>query len=260
MTSELPPEVTALSDAYVSGLTDALGDNLLGVYTRGSLALGGFDPEYSDIDLLVVTRNRITDKEFDALRLLHEQIRTRRDRFSQSLEVGYLDAASAHRFQPGEEHVTITSHDPLRWERHDTNWVLDRWQAREHGKALFGPHPHKVFDLVSEEELREATRERVIGWARWADDVPAEDVDWLNERAHQAYVIETMCRGLYALEHPGLPTKAEAVAWASGVLAEPWRTLLERSRDWRMDETIDKKTAEETLGFIRWAASKAEGV
>ena len=57
MSVDLPPEVTPLLDELVSGITDALGDNLVGVYLRGSLALGGFDPATSDVDVLVVTEH-----------------------------------------------------------------------------------------------------------------------------------------------------------------------------------------------------------
>ena len=36
-----------------------LGENLLGIYLHGSLALGGFQPGRSDIDVIVVTAQRI---------------------------------------------------------------------------------------------------------------------------------------------------------------------------------------------------------
>src|SRR5205809_2048336 len=36
-----------------------LGQNLLGIYLHGSLALGGFQPSRSDIDVIVVTVQRI---------------------------------------------------------------------------------------------------------------------------------------------------------------------------------------------------------
>ena len=36
-----------------------LGDNLLGIYLHGSLALGGFQPGRSDIDVIVVTAHRM---------------------------------------------------------------------------------------------------------------------------------------------------------------------------------------------------------
>ena len=50
----LPPDVAALVDALIAGSQEALGDNLVGVYLCGSLALGDFDPEKSDVDALVV--------------------------------------------------------------------------------------------------------------------------------------------------------------------------------------------------------------
>ena len=36
-----------------------LGQNLLGIYLHGSLALGGFQPGRSDIDVIVVTAQRV---------------------------------------------------------------------------------------------------------------------------------------------------------------------------------------------------------
>lgn len=52
---DCPAEVRAQLDALVHGLTACLGENLVGVYLHGSLALGCFNPQRSDLDLLVVT-------------------------------------------------------------------------------------------------------------------------------------------------------------------------------------------------------------
>jgi streptomycin 3"-adenylyltransferase len=43
----------------VEGLYQALGDELLGVYLHGSLAMGCFNPLRSDVDLLAVTANHL---------------------------------------------------------------------------------------------------------------------------------------------------------------------------------------------------------
>lgn len=43
----------------VAGVRQSLGTNLIGIYLHGSLALGCFNPATSDIDLLVVTRQRL---------------------------------------------------------------------------------------------------------------------------------------------------------------------------------------------------------
>ena len=255
---ERPQLVTALIDALIEDLRQALADNLLGVYPRGSLALGDFDPEYSDIDVLVVTRRRASEDEFEALKSMHDRLRELPNRYAAGLEAAYIDSESVRRFVPGQRHPTITSHDPFRWERHDSNWVLDRWQTRESGIAWYGPDPRTVIDEITDAELREAARLRILEWARWSQAVPKEDRAWINERAHQAYVIETMCRALHALSHPGLATKPQAVAWGLETLPEPWLSLLQRSREWRTQEVDDPATAEETLGFVKWAASRLQ--
>jgi hypothetical protein len=255
-TSTLVPEVASLIDALLTSLDEAVGDNLLGVYPRGSLALGAFDPDYSDVDVFVVTERRVSDQEFEALTVMHDCVRALPNRYAPTLEVAYLDREAFRRFTPGERHPTITSHDPFRWERHDSNWVLDRWMTREHGSAWHGPDPKSLIDPITDEELRAALRKRIDEWAHWATDVPEEDREWFHERAHQCYVIETTCRALHGLAHGGLPTKPQAVAWALATLPEPWRELVVRSRDWRMQEDMDEKTAAETAAFVRWAAEE----
>jgi hypothetical protein len=189
---------------------------------------------------------------------MHERLGKLPGRFSEDLEVAYIDEAAMRRFLPGEEHATITSHGPFRWERHDANWLLDRWMTREHGFAWYGPEPASLIDPISDEEVRAATLERTREWGRWADTMSEKDRLWFSERAHQCYVIETMCRALHALAHPGLPTKPQAVTWALSALPDPWRKLVERSREWRMQQDLDDETAQEALAFVRWAAENAQ--
>lgn len=47
---------------------DRLGDNLIGFYLLGSLAHGGFNRRYSDIDVGLVTENGITEPDIAAMR------------------------------------------------------------------------------------------------------------------------------------------------------------------------------------------------
>lgn len=53
-------------EALVHGVSDVLGDDLVGAYLHGSAVLGGFRPE-SDIDIVVVSTRRTTQKEKRAL-------------------------------------------------------------------------------------------------------------------------------------------------------------------------------------------------
>ena len=51
-----------LLDRFVSGSIEALGHNLTGIYLHGSAVMGCFQPGKSDLDLLVVVKEEITDE------------------------------------------------------------------------------------------------------------------------------------------------------------------------------------------------------
>ena len=226
------------------------------MYARGSLALGDFRPGYSDIDLLIVTNTRVSEREFEALREMHDRIGALPDPYAAGLEATYIDAEAARKFEPGQRHPTRTSHDPFRWERHDSNWVIERWIVREHGSALYGPKPRTLIDPIASDEIRAAAAARLNEWALWASAVPEPDRDWFNEIAHQAYVIETTCRGLHTAV-TGVPsTKAAAVGWALENLPEVRRSLIGWSQEHRTDEASDPAKIAEVQAFLQWAAAQ----
>lgn len=252
-----PTEVSALLDALLTGTREALNDNLLGIYLRGSLALGGFDPETSDVDVLVVTHHPVSDSEFAALWDIHAQIGQRDSHYARTLEVSYIDCASLKRFEPGERrHPTVGADWSFRWADHRANWILERWIVREHGVTLAGPDPKTLIDPILPDEIREAARDelraRVSDWSG-RKGVP----DWLRPRYYQAFEVETVCRALYTISRGEIPTKPRAVEWALRELPDPWRTFVERSQDWRADKTEDTSALNELKAFVCWAAEEA---
>ncbi|NLG69554.1 MAG: DUF4111 domain-containing protein [Firmicutes bacterium] len=54
---DCPASVHEAVDGFVTLVRGLAGASLVGVYLHGSLAMGGFHPRHSDLDLLVVTRS-----------------------------------------------------------------------------------------------------------------------------------------------------------------------------------------------------------
>jgi hypothetical protein len=252
-------EVADLLAALLAGMREAFGNNLIGIYLRGSLAMGDFEPGTSDIDFFAVTERRVSDAEFAALADMHAWLDRLPNRYAQQLEGPYIDRAAARRFRPGQRHPTIARGEALAWSEHSYNWVLERWMVRKDGLALLGPDPRALIDSATPDELRTAVRLRLRDWVAWVDQ--PDDPEWLlPRRHHMAYVVETMCRALYTLACGALASKQRAVAWALDTLSEPWRTTVERSRTWHGDtETIDPGIVPEVMRFVRWIASHADG-
>jgi hypothetical protein len=248
----------------VEGVEATLRDNLVGVYLRGSLALGDFNPETSDIDFLAVTRQPLSAAEFDALAQMHARLAEMPNPFSDRLEGSYIDQTALKQFLPHERrHPTIGPDWPFCWGDHRDNWILERWIVREKGILVSRPTPmtpvcpKALISPISPEALKQAVRAELAARLRdWAGG--AASPDWLLPRYYQAFEIETMCRALYTLQHGALPSKPCAVAWALGVLPEPWRDLVSRSQQWRLDKTHDSRTITEVKGFVRWAAGRSE--
>ena len=60
-------EWQALADRFAAGCVDIFGKDLTGVYLHGSLAMGCFNPQKSDIDLMVVTEDASSPRQRRAL-------------------------------------------------------------------------------------------------------------------------------------------------------------------------------------------------
>lgn len=55
-----PDDVRTQVNQFSDTLVQLLGNNLVGIYLHGSLALGGFNPSRSDIDMLIVIREGLS--------------------------------------------------------------------------------------------------------------------------------------------------------------------------------------------------------
>lgn len=251
----VPREVELLLDELVARVTRALKSNLVGVYLRGSIATGGFDPETSDIDFLVVTNGTISKAEYAALERMHTDLRDLDNPFARRLEGSYIDRNSLRMFGPDERrHPSIGTDWEFQWDDHRQNWIIERWVLRERGVVLTGPSPETLIDPISIETLKDAARSEIqVRLEHWAsgDDVPT----WLEPRFYQAFEVTTVCRALYTLKHGTAPSKTEAVAWARETLPEPWASLVRRTERWHADKTLDPSTVPEVQRFVRWAVS-----
>jgi predicted nucleotidyltransferase len=257
MISFLPKPVTEMLRTLLLGIQEAIGDDLVGVYLRGSLAFGDFDPDTSDLDFLSVTKLPVSEEKFAVLNALHTRLSKISNPYAEQLEGAYIDIAALKRFRIGEWYPTIARGEVLRLSEHRTNWVLERWIVREHGITLIGPDPKTLIEPISVDELRAAVSFRLRDWVKWANQF--DDPDWRLPLSHKAYVVETMCRAMYTLVCGDICSKPCAVTWALETFPEPWRSLVEQSRAWRTDTTPPgPKIISEVMRFVHWVASKAE--
>ena len=193
-------------------LRGVLGDELLGVYAGGSLALGGFDLDLSDVDVAAVSAKRVGQATKEAIveELRHESLPcpTRGLEFvlyaepvlrTATTEPGFeLNLNSGARmgfradYEPGDE-------------RH---WfAIDRSILTAHGKPLFGPPARELFAPVPRGPLLE---------------VVAEAVEWHREnQLVGSDAVLNACRSLRFAAEGVWSSKLAAGTWALERHEEP---------------------------------------
>lgn len=221
----LHPEVDAVLEPLRVGLKEILGNDLVGIYIFGSLAAGGFDRE-SDVDLLVATRQDLSDDQFERLKSLHRRIALVDSWCAVQIEVTYIPLAALRRYDPAANvHVTLERGEgqALCRMKHDRDGVVHRHILRQEGISLLGPPPQELVDPVSLEDLRTAMQFFLDGWLAHLHKTPEE----VRSRGYQAYLVLTVCRVLYTLATGAVVSKPAAAEWAKQALDPRWAPLIE---------------------------------
>ena len=250
------PQVNRVVEGLRDRLGDALDDQLVGLYLSGSLALGGFHPPSSDIDVLVATAGVLDEPVVGRLAELHATLKTAGG-FGARLETVYLPVAALRRYDPSDQrrYPIAASGRDLAQHRQSLSWVLDRWVAREHGLTVAGPRPSSLIDPIGPGVLRAAVRGLLLSF--WAAQLQGPAPAWLRPRSDQAFAVLSMCRALYCLEHGLVVSKPAAAAWASRWLQPPWPELVARALSWRSDQLPDRDALDATLGLVADAVARA---
>jgi predicted nucleotidyltransferase len=235
-------------------LTSVLASELVGVYLFGSLALGDFDPRSSDVDVLVVTEDRLPEVAVSELEAMHARLRVEELPLVEELEVSYLPRSAVRRYDPADAHHPSVGNDwPFGVHWHDASWVVNLHVVRECGGGVCGPPPATLIDPVPAHVLRQAVAGVVEDfWARHLSEP-----DWLATRKYQAYAVLTMCRALYTLEHGIAVTKQAAADWARESLGPEWDRLIEQALIWRVDRQSAPGDRTESVRFLRFALERS---
>lgn len=247
------PAIDQTLAALLSSSRTLLGDDLFGMYLSGSLASGGFDPETSDIDFVVVTGAdpRSLQAELGAL---NRRIQAACPPWAAKLEGSFLPRHVFDDFNPAAAMFpTIGMGGWYGLDHKGIEHALQRFTLREHGIALAGPAPKTFIAPVGPEALKAETLDVLHGWWQSQLDDPVR----LQRRGYQAYAVLTLCRMLYTLETGGVASKPAAARWARPRLAEPWQGLIDRALVWRDGDGVDDFTP--TMELIRWMLRTARG-
>jgi hypothetical protein len=202
----LTPEVAVFGDHVSQASARTLGEGLVGVYFVGSVALGGYVPGESDIDIVAVSNTALTDPQRHSVasavvetsaacpaRGVEFTCYRREIAGSRPVGADFEVNANGGPRMPTTVHLDATA-EPAFW------YVLDRAIAHRSGLAINGPPARELFADVPRSTLLDAMSQS-MAWHR------------VHERA-TLYSVLNACRSWRFAGVDVLGSKLEGAVWA----------------------------------------------
>jgi len=214
-------------DRVVDLFKEEISNNLVGVYLHGSLAMGCFNPEKSDIDLLVVAHAKISED-------ISKRIAKRLLKFHESLpnqggvEVSIILETYLKEFiypTPFEFHYS--DYHRTRYES-DENYICGGVEDPDlaahivityhRGIALYGKAVRDVFKPIDNQYYMASILSDIEHVSNGIVETPV-------------YYTLNLCRVLYFLKEGAISSKKEGGEWAIQVLSAEYRQIIQLCLD-----------------------------
>jgi hypothetical protein len=248
-------DVNAVLTQLSAGLTELLGEQLIGLYLTGSLTYGDFDPGSSDIDFLAVLSKELYDEQLNAITTMHTRIGDAIPHWAKRLEGSYITKdLLATKDRPEKARPYINAGE-IHHYRYGNEWMVNLYALQECGVVLIGPEPNDIVPHIDIENVRAASRQDLIDeWLPKLDDPEAFQGAGYDSDHLRAYAVLTLCRILHRAKHDGIASKRVAAKWVKDSYGEPWRSLVEQAENWRHSQTM--ASDQEVKEFIAFTAQE----
>ncbi|MBI5668900.1 MAG: DUF4111 domain-containing protein [Chloroflexi bacterium] len=225
--ADCPDSVKHQVNRFVQAVSRVVGDNLIGVYLHGSLAMGCFNPARSDLDLLFLVQDDLSPATGRDLALLCLELSAQ----PAPLELSFVRRTALFPWQYPTPYVFHFSED---WrERFNHELSSGAWQTwsgeptdpdlaahlmmiRQRGLCLLGePIDSAIPDVPR---------------ADYVDSI-LRDFDWAlaGININPVYAVLNCCRILWYRVEGRVGSKEEAAVWAVSYLPDDLRPLVRQA-------------------------------
>lgn len=244
-----------LLNSFVQQSREILGDNLTGVYLHGSFAMGCFNPKKSDIDLLVVVKEDISNKVKRQYMDMIVEYNGQAPAKGIELSVVMEDVCNHFVYPTTYELHFSTAH--LDWYKTDPEDYIERMKGTDRdlaahftityhrGKTLYGKAIKEVFSEVSKEEYFDSILFDVENAKEEITDNPT-------------YFILNLCRVLAYKEDNLILSKQEGGEWGLTSVPKQYTMLISDAMTEystnsapQFDESLLKEYADYMLNKIK---------
>lgn len=237
-------------DKLVEKSKQIFESELTGIYLHGSMAMGCFQPDKSDIDLIIVIKNSITDNQ--KLKFMNEVAELNKVAPSKGIELSIVKEVYCKEFlypTPFELHF---SNMHLQWFNDNPIDYISKMNGtdkdlaahfkiiKKYGIVLYGVEINDVFADVPRENYIDSI---------WSDIESAKE-EILDD---SVYVILNLCRVAAFLEDDLIISKKQGGEWALQNLSSQYRNIISnalQSYAIGTEMDINKKEAQKFVDYM----------
>ncbi len=253
MAALIPDVIQPLLKEFAASVQQQLPGFINGLYLEGSIALGGFNERFSDVDFIALLEHPASAGEFDALRQVHHRIEKQNPRWK--LSGWYLASDELRRGYDRLEPV-LKYHDGLlgrdaSFEIHS----VEGWILKNKVIALIGPEPQMLpFEVDWQIVLRKMRVNMNTYWAGWTRRPDALLVllsDWGIQ-----WAVLGVLRQFYSFRENSITTKIGAAEYALPLMPPCWQRLIREAlniREGRKERLYSNRVGRmvEAVKFLR---------
>ena len=235
-----------------TGIVGIFGKNLIGLYLTGSLSYSDFNPESSDIDLLVVLNKPVAKEEIKLIKQLHQKVGKENEKWANRVECSYIPVKMLKNILPPKLPRPYFGESILYPEApYGNEWLINNYLLQKHGITLIGPDFKtlvKPIDIADVQKacIRDLSKE-------WQPKIA--DLNYLENSHYQSYVVLNLCRILYTILCEETASKKVSANWVKNEFKQ-WKNLIETAEKWHYG--LELKLQEQTKDFIKFVINKVK--
>ena len=231
----LPTEVQQLMERYTVELKEIfLDEKIVGVYIYGSIALGAFHKETSDVDFVTVINDSVNEAEKQQLVELHKKLSD--NTLGKRMDGMYIPLADLGKYNHEiNEYVYCADGkaDIGHWDINAVTW----WTLKNQGITVIGKEVEDLPFQIKWDDVVNTMKYNVEHY--WSEKAKRPYLFFIEEWVESAVV--TMGRILYTLDHKTIVSKDRGLQYLLERSAKEWEPLLKEVERMRYDPKEKKK-------------------
>ncbi|PGZ09861.1 nucleotidyltransferase [Bacillus cereus] len=231
----LPAEVKQLMGQYIAELKEIfLDEKIVGVYIYGSIALGAFHIETSDVDFVTVISDSVNEAEKQQLVELHKKLSS--STLGKRMDGMYIPLADLGKYNDEMNEYVYCAEgkaDIGYWDINAVTW----WTLKNQGITVIGKEAEDLPFQIKWDDVVNTMKYNVEHY--WSEKVNRPYLFFIEEWVESAVV--TMGRILYTLDHKTIVSKDRGLQYLLERSVKEWESLLKEVERMRHNPKGKKK-------------------